>query len=157
MIWEELNTDGLAPLMFCKMTKVTWEFYWYSMAAYRKFDFLLLCEGGEWKLRQWSIDSYSSWTRNIGLRPVKSNAETLNDPALIQMDPNDDLDNSKDNPPQGNDNDDDQCRTEERREASTQRVRPPSQQLITIFITELLRAMESSAAFDPNLVIVDPL
>jgi hypothetical protein len=52
MTWEELHLYKMAPSMFCRMTKVAWEFYWYSMAAYPEFEFILLCEGGEWKLRQ---------------------------------------------------------------------------------------------------------
>lgn len=139
------------------MSNVAWEFYWYSMVACREFDFLLLCDGRGWKLRQWSIDSYSSWAHNAGLRPVKSDADALNDSTLIWMDPIDDEDNNGDNSPQGNDNDDAQCGTEESGRGSTQPVRPASQQLITVPITELLQAVESPTAFDPDSVIADPL
>jgi hypothetical protein len=122
MTWEELHLYKMAPSMFCWMTKVAWEFYWYSMAAYPEFKFILLCEGREWKLRQWSIDSYSSWTRVIGLWTVKPKAEDLNNLDLIRMNSSDDADN----PPWGSDNDDTQSiispEIEEENDASIQQV-----------------------------------
>lgn len=30
----------------------------------KTFGFLLLCDDGEWKLREWSTRSYPSWHRN---------------------------------------------------------------------------------------------
>lgn len=67
MTWEELHMKGMALTTFGKMTKAAWEFYWYSMAALPKFNFILLCEYGEWKLQKWSIDSYSSWMLSSGI------------------------------------------------------------------------------------------
>ncbi|KAF8267254.1 hypothetical protein EI94DRAFT_1701149 [Lactarius quietus] len=110
MTWEELLSCKLAPTTFCKMMKIAWEFYWYSMAAYPEFSFILLCKGGEWKLRQWSIDLYSSWTCNRGLRGAKpttreQTAQDLNDPNLLKMDPKSDTNNDEESSPL-DDNDD---------------------------------------------------
>lgn len=106
MTWEELHMKGMAPEMFGKITKVTWEFYWYSMAALPKFDFILLCEYGEWKLRKWSVNSYFSWMLSSGIRTsnAKLKMEVLNNPDLIKIDPIDNGISSKGNPPQDNSN-----------------------------------------------------
>ncbi|KAH8983430.1 hypothetical protein EDB83DRAFT_2536363 [Lactarius deliciosus] len=41
-----------------------------------KFNFLLLCDDATWKLREWSIQNYSGWAGNRGLRlPVKNTDE----------------------------------------------------------------------------------
>ncbi|KAH9011381.1 hypothetical protein EDB84DRAFT_1445184 [Lactarius hengduanensis] len=90
MIWLELDDVGLAPPSFCKMTKIAFDFFWRSILAYPKFQFLLLCNSGEWKLRQWSIKSYSNWALHNGVREAKPKDTELNDPALIQMDPTSD-------------------------------------------------------------------
>jgi hypothetical protein len=76
------------------------------MAAYPEFEFILLCEGGEWKLRQWLIDLYSSWTHVMGLRTVKPKAKELNNPGLIWMDLSNDAD--EDDPPHASNNNDTQ-------------------------------------------------
>ncbi|KAH8992894.1 hypothetical protein EDB83DRAFT_2325246 [Lactarius deliciosus] len=91
MIWLELNNVGLAPPTFGQMTKIAWDFFWRCMVTYPKFQFLLLCKGGEWKLQQWSIKSYSGWATIHG---------TLNDLDLIELDPED-----KDIDTYGDDND----------------------------------------------------
>jgi hypothetical protein len=88
MVWEELYVTKLTPQTFCKMSKITWDFYWCSIVTIPDLDFLLLCEGGEWKLRQWSIDSYSSWALNRGVQTAKTKVEELDESMLIKMDPN---------------------------------------------------------------------
>ena len=129
MTWEELLKKGMAPVTFCKITKAAWEFYWYSMAAYPEFDFIMLCKNGEWKLRQWSIDSYSSWTRTSGVRIVNPpKAEDLNNPTLIQMDLKG-ADNCEVGIPNNSDKSDTRCpivlEVEEDDNASIQQVSPP--------------------------------
>lgn len=94
------------------MSKLAWDFYWRSLVTIPQLSFLLLCEGREWKLHQWSIDLYSSWTRNRGLHLVKAkNAkeELLSDPNLIKMDSNSNAGNNDDSlgrSPQGSVDDD---------------------------------------------------
>ncbi|KAH9069387.1 hypothetical protein EDB83DRAFT_2518516 [Lactarius deliciosus] len=101
MIWWELDDVGLAPPTFGQMTKIAWDFFWRCMVAYPEFQFLLLCKGGEWKLRQWSIKSYSGWAAIHGVREVKPKATgTLDDLDLIELDPEDkdiDMDGDDDN------------------------------------------------------------
>ena len=109
MTWEELLNKGMASVMFCKITKAAWEFYWYSMAAYPKFDFIILCKHREWKLHEWSIDSYSSWTHTSGVQIVNPlKAKDLNNPNLIQMDLNG-ADNCEVDIPNNSNNRDTQC------------------------------------------------
>ena len=109
MTWEELLNKGMASVMFCKITKAAWEFYWYSMAAYPKFDFIMLCKHREWKLHEWSIDSYLSWTHTSGVQIVNPlKAKDLNSPNLIQMDLNG-ADNCEVDIPNNSNNRDTQC------------------------------------------------
>ncbi|KAH9025351.1 hypothetical protein EDB83DRAFT_2526801 [Lactarius deliciosus] len=99
MIWWELDDIGLTPPTFGQMTKIAWDFFWRCMVAYPEFQFLLLCKGGEWKLRQWPIKSYSGWAAIHGVREVKPKATgTLDDLDLIELDPEDkDIDTDGDN------------------------------------------------------------
>jgi hypothetical protein len=85
--WEDLNDAKLAPVSFNKMSRLAWDYFWRCTVA--KFPFLLLFEGGQWKLRHWSTQSYSSWAGNRGIRPVKPKTEVLNDPKLIRDDDDD--------------------------------------------------------------------
>jgi hypothetical protein len=124
MTWEELHLWGMALLTFCRMTKATWEFYWYSMAAYPEFKFILLCEGREWKLCQWSINLYSSWTCTIGLQTVKPKTEDLNNSNLIQMDSNNTETDAEDNLPQESDKDNGNMVSQEIEETSIQPISP---------------------------------
>ncbi|KAH9169046.1 hypothetical protein EDB89DRAFT_1908880 [Lactarius sanguifluus] len=101
MVWFELDDVGLTPPTFGQMTKIAWDFFWHSMVAYPEFQFLLLCKGGEWKLRQWSIKSYSGWAAIHGVREVKPKAtDTLDGLNLIELDPED-----KDSDTDGDDDD----------------------------------------------------
>ncbi|KAI9440360.1 hypothetical protein H4582DRAFT_2210601 [Lactarius indigo] len=87
MIWMELNNVDLAPPTFGQFTNIAWDFYWRSILAYPEFQFLLLCDDGMWKLRQWSTRSYSTWALNHGVREAKpKTAGALDNPELIQMD-----------------------------------------------------------------------
>ncbi|KAH9075561.1 hypothetical protein EDB83DRAFT_2515215 [Lactarius deliciosus] len=101
MIWWELNNVGLAPPTFGQMTKIAWDFFWCCMVTYPEFQFLLLCKGGKWKLRQWSIKSYSGWAAIHSVREVKPKATcTLDDLDLIELDLEDkdiDTDGNNDN------------------------------------------------------------
>ncbi|KAI9442576.1 hypothetical protein H4582DRAFT_2096493 [Lactarius indigo] len=96
MIWMELGDVGLAPPTFGQITNIAWDFYWRSILAYPEFQFLLLCDDGMWKLRQWSTRSYSTWALNHGVREAKpKTAGALDNPELIQMDPIGDEDSDK--------------------------------------------------------------
>ena len=94
--WEDLHDVKLAPTTFCKMSRIAWDYFWRSMVSVPQFSFLLLCEGGQWKLRQWSIKSYPSWAANRGIRQVKPKTEVLDDAKLIQMDTDTETNNNQD-------------------------------------------------------------
>jgi hypothetical protein len=94
--WEDLNNAKLVPSTFGKMSRLAWDYFWHSIVAIPTFSFLLLCEGGQWKLRHWSTQSYSSWAANRGVRPAKLKTEMLDDAKLIRMGSDSDLDNNKD-------------------------------------------------------------
>ena len=64
MLWRMLDADGMAPLTFGQISYKAWEYYSSIMLADKLFDFLLLCDDGEWKLREWSSKSYPSWHRH---------------------------------------------------------------------------------------------
>ena len=64
MLWRTLDSDGMAPPSFGQISMKAWEYYSSMMLADESFDFLLLCDDGEWKLREWSTRSYPSWYRN---------------------------------------------------------------------------------------------
>jgi hypothetical protein len=69
MIWRTLDKDGLAPTTFGKMIKPALEYFLRTMLADKAHEFLLLCDDGEWKLREWSTRSYPSWYRNKNQPP----------------------------------------------------------------------------------------
>jgi hypothetical protein len=102
-VWEALLDKKMAPVSFCKMSCEAWDFYARSVLNDPGLEFLLYCDDMQWKLREWSIQNYSSWTFNRGLRPRKAdkdaknaNSNILEDPALIKMKTNDETDNSND-------------------------------------------------------------
>ena len=64
ILWRTLNKDGLAPPTFGQMMPKAFEYFLRMMLADEAHDFLLLCDDGEWKLREWSTRSYPSWHRN---------------------------------------------------------------------------------------------
>lgn len=64
MLWRTLHEDGLAPSTFGQISMKAWEYFASMILSDKTFDFLLLCEDGEWKLREWSTRSYPSWHRN---------------------------------------------------------------------------------------------
>ena len=120
----------MAPVTFCKITKATWEFYWYSMATYPKFDFIMLCKNGEWKLCQWSINLYSLWTHTSEVQIVNPpKAKDLNNPTLIWMDPKG-ADNCEVGIPNNSDKSDTPCpmdlEVKEDDNTSIQQVSPPT-------------------------------
>ncbi|KAF8266441.1 hypothetical protein EI94DRAFT_1701699 [Lactarius quietus] len=47
-----------------KISMKAWEHFSAIMLADKSFEFLLLWDDGEWKLREWSMQSYPSWHRN---------------------------------------------------------------------------------------------
>ena len=69
MIWRMLDKDGLAPATFGKMIMPALEYFLRTMLADKAHKFLLLCNDGEWKLREWSMWSYPSWYRNKNQPP----------------------------------------------------------------------------------------
>jgi hypothetical protein len=56
-------------------------------------EFLCLCNGGQWKLREWTQLSYSGWAGRKGVREGRAKKEpsdgsTLDNEDLIQMESN---------------------------------------------------------------------
>ncbi|KAH9013990.1 hypothetical protein EDB84DRAFT_1530940, partial [Lactarius hengduanensis] len=71
-----------------------WDLYARAMLTDPEFDFLLLCDDATWKLREWTIQNYSSWAGNRGIRPKNTGEKTqktvkdkdiLDDPSLVRM------------------------------------------------------------------------
>ena len=50
MLWRMLDSDGMAPQTFSQISMRAWEYFSSMMLADEAFDFLLLCDDGEWKL-----------------------------------------------------------------------------------------------------------
>ena len=92
-LWMTLKEQGKAPRTFGKMSSGAWEFFLRMMVTDPDFEFLRWCDDGEWKLREWAMQNYSSWTYNMGLRAKKNTQSkteddsTLNDSSLIRMSP----------------------------------------------------------------------
>jgi hypothetical protein len=91
----------MAPPTFMQMTKSAWDYYAQTVLNDRKLEFLLLCNNAKWKLRTWSVNAYSCWTGNHGLRKKKLKGkkepieDALNDSNLLCMDPEEDSKDSK--------------------------------------------------------------
>ena len=64
MLWRALDIDGMALPTFGQISMLAWEYYSLMMLADEALDFLLLCNDGKWKLREWSTQSYPSWHCN---------------------------------------------------------------------------------------------
>ncbi|KAF8256557.1 hypothetical protein EI94DRAFT_1821972 [Lactarius quietus] len=64
MLWRTLDEDGMAPQTFGQISMKAWEYFSAIMLADKSFEFLLLWDDGEWKLREWSMQSYPSWHHN---------------------------------------------------------------------------------------------
>ena len=71
MLWRLLDSDGMAPPTFGQILMRAWEYYSSVMLADEVFNFLLLCDNGEWKLKEWSTRSYPSWYHNWFTKDVE--------------------------------------------------------------------------------------
>ena len=76
MLWTTLDEDGMAPQTFGQISMKAWEYFSRMMLADEAHDFLLLCDDGEWKLREWSTRSYPSWHRNRFTDPKEEATKT---------------------------------------------------------------------------------
>ena len=96
--WISLMERDWAPPSFCRISHEAWEFFASVVLNEAELDFLLLCDDGKWKLREWSKQNYSSWAGSVGLREKnigakKGNAtaeekvavDALDHPDLIRM------------------------------------------------------------------------
>ena len=109
-LWTTLKEENQAPKTFSKMSSSAWKFFSQTLLANPDHAFLHWCDDGQWKLRKWVKQNYSSWTLNMRLRQKKAkkkpdmqNTETkkddiLDDPDLLRMT---DQDNNKDNKGKG--------------------------------------------------------
>ncbi|KAI9435026.1 hypothetical protein BJY52DRAFT_1197793 [Lactarius psammicola] len=79
MLWRTLDKNGLAPETFGKISKKAWDYFSRTILADHTHEFLLLCDDGEWKLREWSTKSYPSWYRNKHLPPKTEKNTTDSD------------------------------------------------------------------------------
>lgn len=96
-LWTTLMEENRAPKTFSKMSSSAWEFFSRTLLANPDHAFLRWCDDGQWKLREWAKQNYSSWTLNIGLRQKKPKKTTdgqntktkkddiLDDPGLLHM------------------------------------------------------------------------
>jgi DNA-directed RNA polymerase delta subunit len=113
-IWETLLSRNLTPPAVGKFTKHAWDYYARLILSNPKFDFLLLCDDSEWKLREWAQKNYSGWALLRGVRTkrkrntkAKQTSESiLDDENLIQMDSDNDNSDQATSKDMGNDGDD---------------------------------------------------
>lgn len=63
-LWRMLHKDGMAPSTFGQISTKAWEYFTSMILLDKAFEFLLLCNNGEWKLREWLMRSYLSWHCN---------------------------------------------------------------------------------------------
>ncbi|KAH9039920.1 hypothetical protein EDB84DRAFT_1020222 [Lactarius hengduanensis] len=84
-IWEALDERGLAPTTFDNISEIAWDFYARIMLNDPEFFFLQLCDDGQWKLKEWSNSSYSSWYDNRGQEKAESNDSILDDTNPVQL------------------------------------------------------------------------
>ena len=63
-LWRTLDEEDLAPQTFGQISTKSWEYFSRLMLVDKAHDFLLLCDDGEWKLKEWCTRSYPSWHRN---------------------------------------------------------------------------------------------
>ncbi|KAH9063603.1 hypothetical protein EDB87DRAFT_1681257 [Lactarius vividus] len=86
MLWRTLDKSGLALETFGKIENRAWDYFSRTILADKAHDFLLLCDDGEWKLREWSTKSYPSWYRNRHL-PVTPKTEKNSTNLVKDSDP----------------------------------------------------------------------
>ncbi|KAH8998856.1 hypothetical protein EDB86DRAFT_779286 [Lactarius hatsudake] len=78
-IWEALDERGLAPTTFDNISEIAWDFYARIMLNDPEFFFLQLCDDGQWKLKEWSNSSYSSWYDNRGVQKKAESNDSIPD------------------------------------------------------------------------------
>lgn len=107
--WLSLLKMKWAPPTFCRMSYEAWDFYAGVMLNDPDFEYLLYCDDAKWKLREWSKQNYSSWSGTVGIREKnvgskktnlkaegKMDPSALDDPGLIRMKADDELDKKSD-------------------------------------------------------------
>ena len=75
MLWRTLDINGMAPQMFGQLSMQAWKYHSSMMLVDEAFDFVLLCDNGEWKLMEWSTRSYPLWYHNKFTRNVDNEIE----------------------------------------------------------------------------------
>src|SRR6266404_2464238 len=91
-LWISLDDKGLAPMTFGTMTENAWTYFFRMMVTEPKYEFLLLCNDMQWKLRKWCVHSYSSWYTKWQVRKLKS--QLVKAEAAADSDAKDALDDS---------------------------------------------------------------
>lgn len=94
--WFTLLEQKRAPSIFSRLSGRSWEFFSRSILSDPNHAFLRWCNDGQWKLREWCTQNYSSWALNAGLRQKKpkkpktegSDNDILDDTKLIRMQDN---------------------------------------------------------------------
>ena len=66
-VWLSLHSHGITPKTFSKMSSEALEFLLQSILPLLEFKYILYCDNGHWKLKEWCKQNYSSWTRNNGI------------------------------------------------------------------------------------------
>ena len=98
--WATMLEYGYAPKTWGKISSIAREFYFRSLLNEPGLEFLRLCEDGQWKLTEWTQQSYSGWSARNGVREVrpKTNKKeakksavpfTLDNKELFQIEPSD--------------------------------------------------------------------
>jgi hypothetical protein len=99
-LWHALKDVSMAPSSWGKASEVAYKYFNDGMLTEPEFVFFRYCEGN-WKLMRWATRAYSSWAHNH----MKSNAgnnktsqatkrkrASLDDPSLIRLDDDQDMD-----------------------------------------------------------------
>ncbi|KAF8266304.1 hypothetical protein EI94DRAFT_1701843 [Lactarius quietus] len=69
-IWVSLIDFQLALVTWGKILSLAWEYYARKMLNKPGLEFLWLCDDGQWKLQEWSQQSYSGWAKRHGIQQV---------------------------------------------------------------------------------------
>ena len=84
------HNRGMDPPQYGKMSSKALKFVARLILPEPEFEFLLYCDDGHWKLKEWCRLSYSLWTHNCKIWPPPVKKETahnaLNNTTLIRMD-----------------------------------------------------------------------
>jgi hypothetical protein len=99
-LWHAMNAVSMAPSSWGKASEMAYKYFNGGMLNEPEFVFFRYCEGN-WKLMRWATRAYASWAHNHmkskagnnkTSRATKRKRASLDDPSLIRLDDDQDLD-----------------------------------------------------------------